>query len=68
MTFSAPFDNSFAALPAGFYTRTTPTPVADPKLLAFNAELAKTLGLGEAVTDDLAFIFGGNELPQGADP
>ncbi|NOR31625.1 MAG: YdiU family protein [Sulfitobacter sp.] len=68
MTFSAPFDNSFAALPASFYTRTIPTPVADPKLLAFNAELAKTLGLGEAVTDDLAFIFGGNELPQGADP
>ena len=68
MTFSAPFDNSFAALPAGFYTRTTPTPVADPKLLAFNAALAKTLGLEDVGTDDLAVIFGGNELPQGADP
>ncbi|WP_295508459.1 protein adenylyltransferase SelO [uncultured Sulfitobacter sp.] len=68
MTFNAPFDNSFAALPDGFYTRITPTPVADPKLLAFNADLATTLGLAEAGTDDLAFTFGGNELPQGADP
>ncbi|SFS54053.1 Uncharacterized conserved protein YdiU, UPF0061 family [Sulfitobacter marinus] len=68
MTFSAPFDNSFAALPASFYTRITPTPVADPKLLAFNADLAKTLGLGEAGDEDLAFTFSGNELPQGADP
>jgi serine/tyrosine/threonine adenylyltransferase len=68
MTFSAPFDNSFAALPAGFYTRITPTPVADPKLLAFNADLAKTLGLGDAGDEDLAFTFGGNELPLGADP
>jgi len=68
MTLNAPFDNSFAALPDGFYTRITPTPVADPKLLAFNADLAKTLGLAEAGTDDLAFTFGGNELPQGADP
>jgi serine/tyrosine/threonine adenylyltransferase len=68
MTFNAPFDNSFAALPAGFYTRITPTPVADPKLLAFNADLAKTLGLGDAGDEDLAFTFGGNEMPLGADP
>ena len=68
MTFNAPFDNSFAALPAGFYTRITPTPVADPKLLAFNADLAKTLGLGDAGEEDIAFTFGGNEMPQGADP
>jgi uncharacterized protein YdiU (UPF0061 family) len=68
MTFSAPFDNSYAALPAGFYTRIAPTPVANPKLLAFNADLAKSLGLADAEADDLAFAFGGNELPQGADP
>jgi uncharacterized protein YdiU (UPF0061 family) len=68
MKISAPFDNSFAALPAGFYTRITPTPVADPKLLAFNAGLAQILGLAEAGSDDLAATFGGNDLPQGADP
>ncbi|WP_373029644.1 protein adenylyltransferase SelO family protein, partial [Sulfitobacter sp.] len=68
MKISAPFDNSFAALPAGFYTRIAPTPVADPKLLAFNAGLAQILGLAEAGSDDLAATFGGNDLPQGADP
>ena len=68
MKISAPFDNSFAALPAGFYTRIAPTPVAAPKLLAFNAGLAQTLGLAEAGADDLALTFGGNDLPQGADP
>ena len=68
MTLSAPFDNSYAALPDGFFTRTTPTPVADPKLLAFNAPLAKTLGITHGSTEDLAFIFSGNELPAGADP
>ena len=68
MTLTAPFDNSYAALPDGFFTRTTPTPVADPKLLAFNAPLAKTLGITHGSHDDLAFIFGGNELPEGADP
>lgn len=67
MTFSASFDNSYAALPDGFYTRTTPTPVADPRLLAFNADLAASLGI-DAGPDDLAFILGGNELPQGAAP
>ena len=68
MTLSAPFDNSYAALPDGFFTRTTPTPVADPKLLAFNAPLAKSLGITHGSTEDLAFIFSGNELPAGADP
>ena len=67
MTFSASFDNSYAALPDGFYTRITPTPVADPRLLAFNADLAASLGIN-AGPDDLAFILGGNELPQGAAP
>ena len=68
MTVSAPFDNSYAALPDGFFTRTTPTPVANPKLLAFNAPLAKSLGITHGSTEDLAFIFSGNELPAGADP
>lgn len=68
MTFSVPFDNSFAALPDSFYTRITPTPVADPKLIAFNTKLAETLGLDHGDRDDLAFTFGGNEVPLGADP
>ncbi len=68
MTLNAPFDNSYAALPAGFYTRTNPTPVAAPRLLAFNAALAQDLNLTHSDADDLAFVFGGNELPAGAAP
>tara|TARA_R110000787_G_scaffold14476_6_gene44676 strand:+ start:9505 stop:10917 length:1413 start_codon:yes stop_codon:yes gene_type:complete len=68
MTITAPFDNSYAALPEGFFSRINPTPVANPRLLAFNESLASSLGLEFATKDDLAFVLGGNELPVGADP
>ena len=68
MTITAPFDNSYAALPEGFFSRINPTPVANPRLLAFNKPLASSLGLEFATKDDLAFVLGGNELPVGADP
>ena len=68
MTITAPFDNSYAALPEGFYSRINPTPVANPRLLAFNEPLALSLGFEFATKDDLAFVLGGNELPVGADP
>ena len=35
-----PFDNTYAALPSGFYTAQPPTAVKAPSLLAFNAALA----------------------------
>tara|TARA_R110002072_G_scaffold285057_1_gene449641 strand:- start:432 stop:1844 length:1413 start_codon:yes stop_codon:yes gene_type:complete len=68
MTITAPFDNSYAALPEGFYSRINPTPVANPRLLAFNEPLASSLGFEFDTRDDLAFTLGGNELPDGADP
>lgn len=63
-----PLDNSFAALPDAFYTRVAPTSVEAPKLLAFNEDLAKLLGIAATDQDDLAQIFSGNSLPQDADP
>ncbi|MGJ8545366.1 MAG: protein adenylyltransferase SelO [Sulfitobacter sp.] len=63
-----PFDNSYAALPDAFYARQHPTPVKAPRLLAFNRDLAQILGVPDAPPEELAQIFGGNELPQGADP
>ncbi|WP_298857047.1 protein adenylyltransferase SelO [uncultured Sulfitobacter sp.] len=63
-----PFDNSFAALPDAFYTRVPPTSVKAPKLLAFNDDLAKLLGISKADDAELAQIFSGNFLPQNADP
>lgn len=62
------FDNSYAALPAAFYTRLDPTPVKSPSLLAFNADLAQVLGLSAADLGDAAAVFGGNAVPDGAAP
>ncbi|ETW14186.1 hypothetical protein ATO8_04811 [Roseivivax marinus] len=69
MTLTIPFDNSYAALPEGFYTKLAPTPVARPSLVAFNRDLADMLGI-EAPADDAeaARVFSGSSVPRGADP
>jgi len=64
------FDNSYARLPEGFFTRTAPTPVRDPKLIALNRPLALRLGLDPdwlAGPDGLQMLAG-NALPEGAEP
>lgn len=64
------FDNSYARLPTGFFTRTAPTPVADPRLIALNRPLADRLGLDKAWLESpegLAMLAG-NRLPDGATP
>ena len=68
MTLHIPFDNSYARLPEGFFARQRPTPVKAPSALAFNQELADLLGISGADDPTLAAQFGGNALPQGADP
>ena len=65
-----PFDNSYSRLPARFFTRLAPTPVADPQSIRVNRELAGLLGIDP---DWLASpagtaVVAGNELPEGADP
>jgi uncharacterized protein YdiU (UPF0061 family) len=64
------FSNSYAALPAGFFARLDPLPVADPRLIRVNAALAAELGIELGGLDDatLAAIFSGNLVPEGADP
>ncbi|UWR31988.1 YdiU family protein [Sulfitobacter sp. W027] len=63
-----PFDNSYAALPEGFFTRLDPTPVKEPKLLAWNADLAALLGIEGGDAETRAQVFGGNAVPEGAAP
>ena len=63
-----PFDNSFAQLPAGFYTKLPATPVKAPKLIAYNQGLAKDLGITGGSESALAEIFSGNQTPAGAEP
>jgi serine/tyrosine/threonine adenylyltransferase len=56
------FGDSYARLPAHFYTRIDPTHVADPRLIKFNSPLAADLGLDVRGLGDnaLAAIFSGN--------
>ncbi len=64
------FDNSYARLPQGFFTRTAPTPVSDPQLVALNRPLAQRLGLDAdwlASPEGLS-ILAGNSVPDGAEP
>ena len=64
------FDNSYARLGPGFFTRTPPTPVAQPGLIAVNDGLARRLGIDPdwlRGPEGLAMIAG-NTPPPGAEP
>ena len=68
MPLSIPFDNSYARLPPAFYSRQAPTPVRAPRLVAFNAPLADRLNITAGALEEMADVFAGNTLPEGADP
>jgi uncharacterized protein YdiU (UPF0061 family) len=64
------FENTYARLPERFYARLDPTPVAAPRLVKLNVELARNLGLDP---DALASargveILAGNRVAEGAEP
>ncbi|MEP5759649.1 MAG: protein adenylyltransferase SelO [Litoreibacter sp.] len=64
------FDNSYARLPAQFYTKAPPTPVAAPSLLRINTQLAEDMGLDAdwlGSADGIAMLAG-NTIPSNADP
>ena len=58
------FADTYARLPAHFYTRIEPTKVAAPRLIKFNGALAAELGLDVdgLGPDTLAEIFSGNKV------
>jgi uncharacterized protein YdiU (UPF0061 family) len=65
-----PFDNTYARLPERFYARLDPTPVAAPRLVRLNADLAERLGLdpdGLAGPEGVE-VLAGNRVPGGAEP
>src|SRR5438128_6413841 len=70
MTVHFPFDNTYAALPDGFFARVAPTPVAAPKLVKLNRPLAKHLGLDPdwLAGPEGVEILSGKRLPEGAEP
>jgi serine/tyrosine/threonine adenylyltransferase len=70
MTVHFPFQNTYAALPANFFARVAPTPVASPRLIKLNRPLAVQLGLDPDLLSaaEGAEILAGKTLPAGADP
>ncbi|MBE0496322.1 MAG: YdiU family protein [Campylobacterales bacterium] len=62
------FSNTYATLPEAFFTAQLPQKVEAPKLFCFNDNLAHTLGIPRASTDELAEYFSGNILFEGSFP
>src|SRR6266403_3715987 len=70
MTVHFPFQNTYAALPANFFARVAPTPVASPRLVKVNVERARNLGLDpdELASPQGVEILSGNRVAEGAEP
>jgi serine/tyrosine/threonine adenylyltransferase len=70
MTVHFPFQNTYSALPDGFFARVAPTPVASPRLVKLNRPLAVRLGLDpdRLQSSEGAEILSGKRVPNGADP
>ena len=64
------FDNSYAALPHGFYARHEPAPPPDPAFIKVNDGLARDLGVDPAFVRSQAGLamLSGREMPAGAEP
>jgi serine/tyrosine/threonine adenylyltransferase len=65
-----PFQNTYAALPDGFFARVAPTPVSSPRLIKLNRPLAVRLGLDpdRLESPEGAEILAGARIPDGAEP
>jgi uncharacterized protein YdiU (UPF0061 family) len=70
MTFHFPFQNTFARLPDRFFARVAPTPVAAPRLIRLNLDLAADLGLdAEWLAGPEALqVLAGGRIPEAAEP
>src|SRR5580692_11621858 len=64
------FDNTYARLPQHFYAWVSPTPVAAPRLVKVNVELARSLGLDVAalMSQQGVEILAGNRVAEGSKP
>jgi uncharacterized protein YdiU (UPF0061 family) len=63
-------EHTYTELPQLFYADALPSPVAAPRMVAFNTPLAKALGLDPDIlnTPEGATTLAGNTLPAGARP
>src|SRR5437879_11646516 len=70
MTVHFPFEHTYAALPANFFARVVPTPVASPRLIKLNRPLAIHLGLDpdRLASPEGTETLAGKRGPAGAAP
>jgi serine/tyrosine/threonine adenylyltransferase len=63
------FENTYARLPERFYARLNPRPVAAPRLIKLNMDLARTLGLDPdaLASPEGVEILVGNRLAAGSE-
>jgi uncharacterized protein YdiU (UPF0061 family) len=64
------FDNTYARLPEHFFARLDPSPVAAPRLVKANEDLARKLGLNADAlkSNDGVEFLAGNRVAEGAEP
>ena len=64
------FDNSFARLPAAFYSRLPPTALPAPYLVAYSPAAGRLIGLPPQApaAPDFLPVLAGNQVPAGAEP
>jgi uncharacterized protein YdiU (UPF0061 family) len=64
------FENTYVRLPERFYTRLDPVPVAAPRLVKLNTELARKLGLDPEMlaSPEGVEILAGNRVAGGSEP
>jgi len=62
------FDNSYAEKLEGFYVACSGDKAPSPELVKLNASLAKSIGLTNIDSGELAAVFSGSESPCGASP
>ncbi|OWW21131.1 protein adenylyltransferase SelO [Noviherbaspirillum denitrificans] len=69
-TETLPFENSFAGLPASFYTRLRPTPIRAPYLVGASARAAGLISLdpSEFTRESFVEAFAGNTILPGSVP
>ena len=70
MTVHFPFNNSYARLPERFFALIAPTPVAAPRLIRLNRDLALSLGLDPdwLAGPEGVEILAGKRVPDSAEP
>ncbi|WP_404828710.1 protein adenylyltransferase SelO [Sporosarcina quadrami] len=64
------FDNSYVRLPEVFFANALPEEAPEPELIAFNHELAQSLGLDVQALENVEGLemLAGNRMPEGAEP